>query len=133
MLKLLSITLSRSSTLLSGDNYNILPEVLERLLPLLACADLAELHAEAGAVVCRILSLVHATAPALLGALARGTQTLVEGARSVAEAGMARGDSQGGGARHAWLSQAVGARGVSCPAHCHSPTPLQTCMMWRVC
>lgn len=80
MLKLLSITLSRSSTLLSGDNHNILPEVLERLLPLLAMPCLASLHGEAGAVVCRILSLLHATSPGLLQTLARGTAALLEGA-----------------------------------------------------
>lgn len=80
MLKLLSITLSRSSTLLSGDNHNILPEVLERLLPLLAMPCLASLHGEAGAVVCRILSLLHATSPGLLQALSRGTAALLEGA-----------------------------------------------------
>ncbi len=79
MLKLLAITLSRSSTLLSGDNHNILPEVLERLLPLLAIPSLASLHSEAGAVICRILSLLHTASPGLLEALARGTATLFEG------------------------------------------------------
>lgn len=80
MLKLLAITLSRSSTLLTGDNHNILPEVLERLLPLLAIPSLASLHGEAGAVICRILSLLHGTSPGLLESLARGTAALFEGA-----------------------------------------------------
>lgn len=79
MLKLLSIILARSSSLLSCDSYSMLPEVLERLLPLLACAPLAELHAEAGAVIARILALAAATAPPLAHALARGAQTLFEG------------------------------------------------------
>ena len=81
MLKLLTITLSRSSTLLSGDNYNILPEVLERLLPLLARAELAALHAEVADVVCKILTLVHATAPSLLDAINHGAVMLFEGGR----------------------------------------------------
>jgi hypothetical protein len=79
MLKLLSITLSRSSTLLSGDGYSILPEVLERLLPLLARTDLAQLHREATDVICKILALLHTTAPGLLAALVQGTHTLFEG------------------------------------------------------
>lgn len=79
MLKLLSITLSRSSSLLAGGSYNILPEVLERLLPLLASTHLADLHAETAVVVCRILSRLYVTAPGLLAALARGTQALIEG------------------------------------------------------
>jgi hypothetical protein len=81
MLKLLTITLSRSSTLLSGDNYNILPEVLERLLPLLARPELAGLHPEVAGIVCRILTLLHASSstPGLLASLARGALALFEG------------------------------------------------------
>lgn len=80
MLKLLSITLTRGQQLLSGDGYSVLPDVLERLLPLLARPQLADLHAEAATIVARILSLMHATAPRALAALARATQALFEGA-----------------------------------------------------
>ena len=60
MLKLLAITLSHSSTMLSDA---VLPEVLERLLPLLARADLTgALHADVAATAARILALLHATA-----------------------------------------------------------------------
>lgn len=92
MLKLLSITLSRSSTLLSGDGYSILPEVLERLLPLLARTDLAQLHREATDVICKILALLHTTAPGLLAALVQGTHTLFEGGAPLAcgDGGVAR-------------------------------------------
>lgn len=93
MLKLLTITLSRSSTLLSaggdgseggagggdGGSASLLPEVLERVLPLLARPQLAELHSEVGDIICRILSLLHATAPGLAAALERSTLTLFEG------------------------------------------------------
>ncbi|KAI3426356.1 hypothetical protein D9Q98_008728 [Chlorella vulgaris] len=84
MLKLLAITLSRSSTLISGDGHSILPEVLERLLPLLTRADLARLHPEVTAITCRILSLLHTTAPPLLAALAQATTTLFEDVCDVA-------------------------------------------------
>lgn len=80
MLKLLSITLSRFSTLLAGDGgASLLPELLERVLPLLARPALRGLHAEVAAVLCRILSLLHVTAPSLAAALARGTLLLIEG------------------------------------------------------
>lgn len=112
MLKLLSITLSRSASLLAGEGYNILPEVLERLLPLLARPHLAPLHADATAVVCRILSRLAAAKPdALLAALARGTATLIEGGCWVGGAGRCRREWQGLQADRRcvafWLSPAV--------------------------
>ncbi|PSC70468.1 serine threonine-kinase ATR isoform X1 [Micractinium conductrix] len=85
MLKLLSITLSRFSTLLAGDGgASLLPELLERVLPLLARPALRGLHAEVAAVLCRILSLLHVTAPSLAAALARGTLLLIEDVYDVA-------------------------------------------------
>ncbi len=82
MLKLLTITLTRSSSLLvDGDGgASLLPEVLERLLPLLTRPKLADLHGEVADIACRILSLLARTAPGLAAALARGTLTLFEGA-----------------------------------------------------
>ncbi|KAL4421833.1 hypothetical protein ABPG77_001622 [Micractinium sp. CCAP 211/92] len=86
MLKLLTITLTRSSSLLvDGDGgASLLPEVLERLLPLLTRPKLADLHGEVADIACRILSLLARTAPGLAAALARGTLTLFEDVFEVA-------------------------------------------------
>lgn len=144
MLKLLSITLSRSSTLLSGDNYHILPEVLERLLPLLAHSSLGPLHGEATAVVCRTLSLVHATSPPLLAALARGTQALVEGGWVPLEGPGGVGRFEEAGGSSCSLIGVCAARVVALCLHPSSPSlrsssphlpplPLQMWSTWRRC
>ena len=87
MLKLLAIALSRSPALLSGDGHSALPVVLERLLPLLARADLAPLHPDVTNRVCQIFGLIHSTAPSLLPSLARGTVALFDGGQGMDRGG----------------------------------------------
>ena len=152
MLKLLTITLSRSSTLLSGDNYNILPEVLERLLPLLARPELADLHPEVAGIVCRILTLLHASSstPGLLASLARGALALFEGGNGVGGTGGIRpGLLLTAWLPGSWLSQAVWCLQLVCsgpslaPLATHLclpaclpaclPPTVQMCVTWRAC
>lgn len=139
MLKLLTITLTRSSSLLvDGDGgASLLPEVLERLLPLLTQPQLAELHREVADIICRILSLLDGTAPGLAAALARGTVTLFEGACG----------GQRGAVLHAlfsWLPVTVPAGSQGCCAqHATLQAPLpptqpttappQMCLRWPAC